>query len=142
SHARRGGGRRRGRRAAPRASAATTSSDGELRGMRSGRCVDGRGACARRPCGALDPGRITLGSTASARVERYGSLTEERPPVTLGPCHAGTKRGTIWRLKVTIDDPKAYTKPWTATLHQVLVPDTNLLDYYCQDNEKDNAHVK
>ena len=44
-------------------------------------------------------------------------------------------------VEVTIDDPKAYTKPWTVTLHQVIVPDTELLDYYCQENEKDTAHL-
>jgi hypothetical protein len=44
-------------------------------------------------------------------------------------------------IEVTIDDPKAYTKPWTAKLHQMLVPDTDLLEYYCQDNEKDTPHT-
>jgi hypothetical protein len=44
-------------------------------------------------------------------------------------------------VEVTIDDPKAYTKPWTVTLHQLLVPDTELLEYFCNDNEKDNAHI-
>ena len=44
-------------------------------------------------------------------------------------------------VEVTIDDPKAYTKPWTVTLHQLLVPDTELLDYFCNDNEKDNVHI-
>ena len=44
-------------------------------------------------------------------------------------------------ISVTIDDPKAYTRPWTVKLHQVLVPDTDLLEYYCQDNEKDNSHI-
>jgi hypothetical protein len=44
-------------------------------------------------------------------------------------------------IELTIDDPKAYTKPWTVTLHQLLVPDTELLDYFCQENEKDTAHL-
>jgi len=44
-------------------------------------------------------------------------------------------------IEVTIDDPKAYTKPWTVKLHQMLVPDTELLDYYCQENEKDTPHM-
>jgi hypothetical protein len=35
-------------------------------------------------------GRIALGPMAGTRVARYGSPPEERPPVTLGPCHAGT----------------------------------------------------
>jgi hypothetical protein len=45
-------------------------------------------------------------------------------------------------IEVTIDDPKAYTKPWTVKLHQILVADTELLDYFCNDNEKDNVHLR
>jgi len=26
-------------------------------------------------------------------------------------------------------------------LHQMLVPDTDLLEYYCQENEKDTQHM-
>jgi hypothetical protein len=44
-------------------------------------------------------------------------------------------------IEVTIDDPKAYTQPWTIRLHQMLKPDTDLLEYYCQDNEKDRRHM-
>ncbi len=43
-------------------------------------------------------------------------------------------------IEVTVDDPKAYTQPWTVKLVQILDPDTELLDYYCQDNEKDVVH--
>lgn len=44
-------------------------------------------------------------------------------------------------IDLTVDDPKAYTKPWTITLHQILAPDTDLLDYFCMDNEKDTPHI-
>jgi hypothetical protein len=44
-------------------------------------------------------------------------------------------------IEVTVDDPKAYTRPWTIKLHQLLMPDTELLDYYCNDNERDSAHA-
>ncbi len=40
-------------------------------------------------------------------------------------------------IEITVDDPKAYTKPWTVTLRQVIKLDTDLLDYVCNDNEKD-----
>jgi hypothetical protein len=43
-------------------------------------------------------------------------------------------------VKVTIDDPKAYTKPWTATIGWEYFPDTELLDWVCE-NEKDTAHM-
>jgi hypothetical protein len=37
-------------------------------------------------------------------------------------------------VNVTIDDPKAYTKPWTATIKQHLLPDTELLEFVCEKN--------
>ena len=43
-------------------------------------------------------------------------------------------------IELTVDDPKAYTKPWTVKLKQRLVPDTELLDYVCVENEKDTQH--
>jgi len=43
-------------------------------------------------------------------------------------------------IDVTIDDPKAYTAPWTLTLNQLLVVDTELIDYHCAENERDTAH--
>jgi hypothetical protein len=53
------------------------------------------------------------------------------------------RRVSFGRLEidVTIDDPKAYTRPWTVTLVQRIVLDTDLLDYHCNDNEKDTAHM-
>jgi hypothetical protein len=44
-------------------------------------------------------------------------------------------------IEVTVDDPKAYTKPWTVKLTQLLKADTDLLDYYCVENEKDGPHL-
>jgi|SRR5579862_4115065 len=44
-------------------------------------------------------------------------------------------------IEVTVDDPKAYTKPWTVKLNQRIAVDMDLLDYYCQDNEKDAVHL-
>jgi hypothetical protein len=44
-------------------------------------------------------------------------------------------------IDVTLDDPKVYTRPWTVTLTQRLVLDTDLLDYHCTDNEKDAGHL-
>ena len=43
-------------------------------------------------------------------------------------------------VEVTVDDPKAYTKPWTIKLNQLLQLDTDLLDYICLENEKDLTH--
>jgi hypothetical protein len=40
------------------------------------------------------------------------------------------------QIEITVDDPKAYARPWTVTLTQDLAVDTELLDYHCTDNEK------
>jgi hypothetical protein len=37
-------------------------------------------------------------------------------------------------IVVTIDDPKTYTKPWSNTLPVRLLPDTELLEFVCEDN--------
>jgi hypothetical protein len=44
-------------------------------------------------------------------------------------------------IEVSVNDPKAYTKPWSITLNQDIMLDTELLDYYCLDNEKDAKHL-
>jgi hypothetical protein len=41
---------------------------------------------------------------------------------------------------VTIDDPKAYVKPWTNTITLVLQADTELLDSYCDNQSIMQAH--
>ena len=43
-------------------------------------------------------------------------------------------------IEVTIDDPKAYTEPWSVKLYFQLLPDTDLIEDVC-DNEKDNLHI-
>jgi hypothetical protein len=48
--------------------------------------------------------------------------------------------GTL-RVEMTIEDPKGYTAPWTVRLTQPLVLDSDLLDYYCLENEKDAFHM-
>ena len=39
-------------------------------------------------------------------------------------------------IQITIDDPGAYTKPWDVTLPLILRPDTELLEYICNENNK------
>ena len=48
--------------------------------------------------------------------------------------------GTL-EIEMTIDDPTSYTAPWAVTLRQPLVLDSELLDYYCLENEKDLVHM-
>ena len=39
-------------------------------------------------------------------------------------------------IKATVDDPKAFTKPWTVTLRQRVVVDAELIDEVCLENEQ------
>jgi hypothetical protein len=39
-------------------------------------------------------------------------------------------------IEVTVDDPKAYTKPWTVTLRQQFAADTELIDEICAEGER------
>ena len=39
-------------------------------------------------------------------------------------------------IEVSVDDPRAYTKPWTVTLRQRIVVDTDLIDEICLENEQ------
>ena len=45
-------------------------------------------------------------------------------------------------IQVTLDDPKAYTKPITYTQKAQLVPEDDLLEYFCTENEKDRQHYQ
>jgi hypothetical protein len=49
--------------------------------------------------------------------------------------------GTL-AIEVTVDDPKAYTRPWTVTLHQNIVLDTELIEETCLENERDTQLFK
>ncbi len=44
-------------------------------------------------------------------------------------------------IEVTVDDPKAYTKPWTVKVHHRIMLDTDLIEFVCQENEKDVLHT-
>jgi hypothetical protein len=44
-------------------------------------------------------------------------------------------------IQVTIDDPMAYTKPWTVTEVMELQPETELIEFVCLENEKDLRHL-
>jgi hypothetical protein len=44
-------------------------------------------------------------------------------------------------IAINIDDPKAYTKPWNVKMGLDLLPDTELLEYICSENNKDLQHL-
>jgi hypothetical protein len=45
------------------------------------------------------------------------------------------------KIDVTINDPKAYTKPWTVTEGMQLLADTDLLEFVCNENNRDIPHL-
>ena len=45
-------------------------------------------------------------------------------------------------IQVTVDDPKAYTKPWTVMIKERLIVDTELIDEICLENEQSLKHMK
>jgi hypothetical protein len=52
-------------------------------------------------------------------------------------------RPTIGRMNiaVTIDDPKAYTRPWDVQLAWRLLPDVELIESICEENNRDPVHI-
>jgi hypothetical protein len=52
-----------------------------------------------------------------------------------------TNFGTL-EITATIDDPKAYTKPWTTTPQKSHIQlATDLIEFICNENEKDLSHL-
>lgn len=45
-------------------------------------------------------------------------------------------------VQVTIDDPKVYTKPFSVKFTELLLPDTDVTEYFCNENEKDQSHSR
>ena len=46
-------------------------------------------------------------------------------------------------VEVSVDDPKAYTKPWTAVkMRHRLLPDEELIEFVCGENEKSSSHFQ
>ena len=68
------------------------------------------------------------------------------PLTSAGKLTERFRRPSVGRLEidVTIDDPKAYTRPWTVRVNQrLLVDGTDLIEFVCQENQKfDPAAIK
>jgi hypothetical protein len=48
--------------------------------------------------------------------------------------------GTM-EIEITVDDPKAYTRPWTVKVTHRIMLDTELIEFVCLENEKDVQHT-
>ncbi len=54
------------------------------------------------------------------------------------------RRPTLGHLQIdlTIEDPKAYTKPWTVRIDQRLLPDQELIEFVCNENQQFGSRIK
>jgi hypothetical protein len=43
-------------------------------------------------------------------------------------------------IGITIDDPKAYTEPWTVLVRQYVDPAMEMIEFICNENEKSTQH--
>jgi hypothetical protein len=48
--------------------------------------------------------------------------------------------GTL-EIDITIDDPKAYTKPFTVRVNQRIMVDEEMIEFICNENEQSSKHV-
>ena len=48
--------------------------------------------------------------------------------------------GTL-EMAITVEDPKAYTKPWTVNISQRIYPDQELIEFICNENDRSGAHL-
>jgi hypothetical protein len=44
-------------------------------------------------------------------------------------------------FEITIDDPGAYTKPFTLFGHSTIETDTEIMEYICNENNQDVIHI-
>ena len=49
--------------------------------------------------------------------------------------------GTL-EIDVTIDDPKAYTKPFTVRVNQRIMVDQEMIEFICNENEQSSKHLE
>lgn len=54
------------------------------------------------------------------------------------------RRPTFGHLQIdfTIDDPKAYTRPWTVRIDQRLLPDQELIEFICNENQQFGRRIQ
>lgn len=54
------------------------------------------------------------------------------------------RRPTFGHLQInfTVEDPKAYTRPWTVRVDQRLLPDQELIEFVCNENQQFNRRIQ
>ena len=46
------------------------------------------------------------------------------------------------QIDLTIEDPKAYTKPWTVRVDQRILPDEEMIEFVCNENQQFRQRIK
>jgi hypothetical protein len=80
----------------------------------------------------------TVGSNGKAWLDMKGLPGTEALHVT--ERYTRPNLGTV-NIDVTIDDPKAYTKPWSFKVTWNLRGDAELIESICEENSKDAPHM-
>jgi hypothetical protein len=73
-----------------------------------------------------------------------GWLDEEGTPVTTNARITERFRRVNYgmlEIEITIDDPKTFTKPWSYKLTQRLMPNTELIEFVCAENNRSLPHL-
>ena len=86
-------------------------------------------------------GKATRWSWRSTNFRDEGWLDVNGAPLSSsGKLTERFRRPTFGTLEidVTVDDPKAYTKPWTVRVNQRLLADTELIEFVCNENQQFN----
>jgi hypothetical protein len=80
----------------------------------------------------------------SSRPSRADCLDRWRRGLRLHVCGQRFRRRDSGHLEIqiTVDDPKMDTGPWTVTVTHDLLPDSELLEFVCLENEKSLQHMK
>jgi hypothetical protein len=73
-----------------------------------------------------------------------GWIDEEGTPITsaarLTERFRRLNYGTL-EIQISVDDPKTFTRPWGFTLNQRLMPDTELIEFVCLENNTGLNHL-
>ena len=80
----------------------------------------------------------TKGFNGKTWLDQAGKPTTEALHVT--ERYRRKNFGTL-EIQITINDPKAYTKPWTVTQEFRLAPNIDLLEFICNENNRDLKHL-
>ena len=80
----------------------------------------------------------SAGYTGEQWLDNHGSPITEEAKIT--ERFHRVNYGTM-EIEITVNDLKAYTKPWTVKVNQHIVLNTELIDKFCMENGKASVHM-